>query len=130
MDPASLRYTETHEWVSLEGDIATVGITSFATEQLSDLVYIELPEVGRKLDVHEVFGEIESVKAVGELYTPVAGEVIEINESVRDDPTRITQDPYGDGWLIKLRVPPDTSLDHLLTYEQYQEQIQLQGEEG
>ncbi len=130
MDPASLRYTDSHEWVAIDGDIATVGITSFATEQLSDLVYVQLPELGRRLDVHEVFGEIESVKAVAELYTPVAGEVIEVNESVREDPARITQDPYGDGWLIKLRVPHDTSLEHLLNYEQYQEQIKMKGEEG
>ena len=123
MDPASLRYAETHEWVALEGEVATVGITKFAVEQLTDLVYVELPAAGRKLQAKEPFGEVESVKAVSDLYSPVAGEVIEVNSSVKTDAMKIADDPYGAGWLIKLRVPAGTTLDHLLTLEQYDKQI-------
>jgi glycine cleavage system H protein len=123
MNPASLRYAETHEWVALEGDVATIGITKFAVEQLTDLVYVELPAAGRKLRPQEPFGEIESVKAVSDLYAPVAGEVIEVNASVKSDAMNIAADPYGSGWLIKLRVPGGTTLDHLLTLEQYEQQI-------
>lgn len=123
MDPASLRYTETHEWVALEGNIATVGITKFAVEQLTDLVYVELPELGRQLQAKEVFGEIESVKAVSDLYSPVAGEVAQVNEVVKADATAIAADPYGEGWMIRVRVRDGTTLDHLLTLEQYDQQI-------
>ena len=130
MDPAKLRYAETHEWMSLDGDIATVGITKFAVDQLTDLVYVELPRVGRKLQAKEPLGEVESVKAVSDLYSPVAGEVIETNPLLAVDPKtkqqdamKIAQDPYGTGWLIKLRVPAGTTLGHLLTLEQYNSQI-------
>ena len=130
VDPAKLRYAETHEWVSLNGEIATVGITQFAVDQLTDLVYVELPRVGRKLKANEPFGEVESVKAVSDLYTPVTGEVIETNPLLAVDPKtkqqdamKIAQDPYETGWLIKLRVPAGTTLDHLLTLEQYNNQI-------
>jgi glycine cleavage system H protein len=130
MDPANLRYAETHEWVSLTGDVATIGITKFAVEQLTDLVFVQLPPVGRQLATKEPFGEIESVKAVSDLYSPVAGEVIETNPLLAIDPKtkqqdamKIAAEPYGAGWLIKLRVPPGTSLDHLLTLEQYEQQI-------
>lgn len=123
MDPATLRYAETHEWVALEGDVATVGITKFAVEQLTDLVYVELPAVGREFEANEPFGEIESVKAVSDLYSPVAGAVIETNAAMKADATKIADDPYGSGWLMKLRVAPGTKLDHLLTLEQYEKQI-------
>ena len=123
MEPASLHYMETHEWVSMDGDVATVGISQFAVEQLTDLVYAELPERGRRLEVKDVFGEIESVKAVSDLYSPLAGEVIESNEAVKIDAARIAEDPYGRGWLIKIRVPSDATFDHLLTYDQYEKQI-------
>ncbi|MBI3468863.1 MAG: glycine cleavage system protein GcvH [Planctomycetes bacterium] len=125
-----LCYAETHEWVSLDGEIATVGITQFAVDQLTDLVYVELPRVGRKLGAKEPFGEVESVKAVSDLYSPVPGEVIETNPLLAVDPKtkqqdamKIAQDAYGTGWLIKLRVPPGTTLNHLLTLEQYNQQI-------
>ncbi len=123
MDPASLRYAQSHEWVAVAGDIATVGITSFAVEQLTDLVYVELPKIGRQLKAGEPFGEIESVKAVSDLYAPVAGEVVEINGTLKSDAMKIAADPYGAGWLIKLRVASNTTLDHLLTLDQYQKQI-------
>jgi glycine cleavage system H protein len=123
MDPKTLRYATTHEWASLEGDVCTVGITKFAVDQLTDVVYIELPEVGDHVFNAESFGEIESVKAVSDLYAPVDGEVVEINEKLLDDPTRITNDPYGKGWMVKIKVEPGTMLDHLMTLEQYEKQI-------
>ena len=128
MDPASLRYTESHEWVALEGDVAKVGISKFAVEQLTDLVYVELPEIGRKLSAKEAFGEVESVKAVSDLYSPLPGEVIEVNEAVKVDATKVTDDPFGSGWMIKLRVPPGTTTDGLLTREQYEKQITEEGQ--
>jgi glycine cleavage system H protein len=123
MDLSALRYAETHEWVSLDGDIATIGITKFAVEQLTDLVFVDLPKVGRVLKVREPFGEIESVKAVSDLYAPVAGEVTATNDAVKADAMKIASDPYGAGWLIRLRVAPGTALDHLLTLEQYEAQV-------
>ncbi len=123
MDPATLRYAETHEWVAVSGEFATVGITQFAVEQLTDLVFVQLPDVGRMLAARESFGEIESVKAVSDLYSPVAGEVIEVNAAVKADAMKIAADPYGAGWLIRLRVPAGTSLDHLHTLDQYEKQI-------
>src|SRR5438552_9039192 len=113
MDPKSLRYAKTHEWASLEGGVCTVGITQFAVEQLTDIVYIDLPEVGDHTFAGESFGEIESVKAVSDLYSPVDGEVIAINEKLLDDPTKVTSDPYGKGWMIKIKVEPGSKLDHL-----------------
>jgi glycine cleavage system H protein len=104
MDPKNLRYAKTHEWASLEGNICTLGITKFAVEQLTDVVYIELPEVGDHVFAGDSFGEIESVKAVSDLYSPVNGEVIEVNEKLIDDPAKITNDPYGKGWMVKIKV--------------------------
>ena len=123
MDPKNLRFAKTHEWASLEGGICTVGISQFAVEQLTDVVYIELPEVGDHTFAGESFGEIESVKAVSELYSPVDGEVVSINEKLIEDPAKISSDPYGKGWLVKVKVEPGTTLDHLMTLENYQKQI-------
>src|SRR6202007_2803929 len=120
MDPKKLRYAKTHEWASLEGDICTVGITQFAVSQLTDIVYIELPEVGDHVFAGEGFGEIESVKAVSDLYAPINGEVRAVNEKLRDDPARITSDPYGKGWMVKIKPEPGSSLDHLLSLEKYE----------
>ena len=103
MDEASLLYTETHEWLLVADDECTVGITRFAVEQLRDIVYLELPSVGKKLKAGEVFGHIESVKSVNDLYSPVAGEVSAVNQPVADDPVILNQDPYAKGWLIKVR---------------------------
>ncbi len=127
MDPKSLRYAKTHEWARLEGEMCTVGITRFAVDQLTDVVYIELPEVGDHTFAGESFGEIESVKAVSDLYAPVNGEVVEINEKLLDDPTQISKDPYGKGWLARIKVEPGTSLDHLQSWEQYEKQIASEG---
>src|SRR5947208_11815394 len=104
MDPKNLRYAKTHEWASLEGNICTVGITKFAVEQLTDIVYIELPDVGDNVFAGESFGEIESVKAVSDLYSPVNGEVVDVNDKLLDDPTKVTADPYGKGWMLKIKV--------------------------
>jgi glycine cleavage system H protein len=123
MDPKTLRYAPTHEWASLQGDTCAVGISKFAVDQLTDIVYIELPDVGDHVFTKDSFGEIESVKAVSDLYSPVNGEVIEVNTSLVEDPTAITEDPYGKGWMVKVKVEPGTTLDHLLTFEQYQKQI-------
>jgi glycine cleavage system H protein len=127
MDPKNLRYATTHEWASLEGDTCTIGITKFAVDQLTDVVYIELPDVGDHTFAGESFGEIESVKAVSDLYAPVDGEVIAINEKLINDPTPVSNDPYGAGWMIKLKVEPGANLDRMMTMEQYEKQIASQG---
>src|SRR5260370_35590731 len=127
MDPKNLRYAKSHEWASLEGDICTVGITKFAVEQLTDVVYIELPEVGDHTFAGESFGEIESVKAVSDLYAPVSGEVVEMNEKLLDDPTLISKDPYGQGGMARIKAQPGTTLEHSLTVEQYEKQIASEG---
>jgi glycine cleavage system H protein len=123
VDPKTLRYAATHEWARLEGDSCTIGITKFAVEQLTDLIYIELPDVGDNVFAGETYGEIESVKAVGELYSPVNGEVVEVNEKIVNDPSILASDPYDKGWMIKIKVEPGTTLDHLLTYDKYEKQI-------
>ena len=127
MEPKNLRYAKSYEWAILEGDTCTVGITKFAVDQLTDVVYIELPEVGDHVFQGESFGEIESVKAVSDLYSPVNGEVVTINEKLIEDPTKITQDPYGKGWMAKIKVEPGTTLDHLMTLEQYEKQVASDG---
>jgi glycine cleavage system H protein len=127
MDPKTLRYAKTHEWARLEGDTCTVGISQFAVDQLTDIVYIELPDVGDHTFAGESFGEIESVKAVSDLYAPVSGEVMEINEKVMEDPARVTQEPYGKGWLVKIKVEPGSTLDQLLSHDQYEKQIASEG---
>src|SRR5947199_10852328 len=114
MDPKNLRYAKTHEWASLEGDKCTVGITQFAVDQLTDIVYIELPDPGDNVFAGESFGEIESVKAVSDLYSPVDGEVVAINKKLLEDPAAVTNDPLGKGWMIKVKVEPGSNLDRLL----------------
>jgi glycine cleavage system H protein len=123
MDPKTLRYAPTHEWASIAGDTCTVGISKFAVDQLTDIVYIELPEVGDHVFAGESFGEIESVKAVSDLYSPINGEVTAINEQLLNEPGDITEDPYTKGWLVKIKIEPGTTLDHLLTWAQYEKQI-------
>src|SRR3954471_3049225 len=122
MDPKTLRYQSSHEWASLDGDTCTIGITKFAVEQLTDVVYIELPDVGDHVFKGDSFGEIESVKAVSDLYAPVNGEVIEVNKKLENDPSLISNDPYGAGWMVKIRIEDGATLDHLLTLEQYEKQ--------
>jgi glycine cleavage system H protein len=123
MDPQSVRYAKSHEWAFLEGDTCTIGISQFAVEQLTDVIYIDLPDMDDPIATGDSFGEIESVKAVSDLYAPVTGDVIAVNEKLQNDPTIVSKDPYTAGWLIKVKVEPGTKLDHLMTLEQYQKQI-------
>lgn len=123
MDPKTLRYAKTHEWAYLEGEVCTIGLTKFAVDQLTDIIYIDLPDVDDPVTAGDSFGEIESVKAVSDLYSPINGDVSAVNEKLETDPTLISNDPYGQGWLIKVKVENGTTLDHLMTLQQYEEQI-------
>lgn len=117
--PDDLKYAESDEWIRIEGDTATIGISDFAQDSLNDLVYVEFKEVGETLDAGESFGEIESVKAASEVYLPVAGEIIEVNETLEGEPETINADPYGAGWLVKIKVTDDTNLANLMDAEAY-----------
>ncbi len=119
MDLNALRYSSSDEWAFLSGDTVTVGVTAFAVEQLTDVTYLELPSVGKKLNKGQEFGVIESVKATSALYAPVAGEVIEVNTAAAKDTNMVTADPFGAGWLVKFKVAPGTKLDHMLSKAQY-----------
>lgn len=121
--PEELKYTEEHEWIAIEGDIATIGISDFAQSQLGDVVFVELPEVGDELEAGKPFGVVESVKAVSDVYSPLSGEVVEINEELPDAPETLNTSPYEDGWLIKIRLSNPQELDDLLDANAYQELI-------
>ncbi|HEY8505397.1 MAG TPA: glycine cleavage system protein GcvH [Gemmataceae bacterium] len=123
MDPKSLRYTESHEWASQQGNVCTVGITQYAADQLTDVTNLELPKVGAKVTAGTPFGEIESVKAVFDLNAPVSGEVVEVNTALQQDLSVINSDPFGAGWMIKVKLDPGADLSHLKSYDQYQEQL-------
>ncbi len=122
--PTDLRYTSEHEWIRLDGDEGTVGITDFAQEQLGDVVYVELPEAGTQLVQGDTFGSVESVKAVSDLFAPVSGEVLERNESLLDAPELVNTSPYVDGWLLKLRVEELTQVDALLDAASYRSETE------
>ena len=121
--PANLKYTKDHEWVSLEGDIATVGITHFAQKELGDIVYVEVETLDQTLDKDEVFGTVEAVKTVSDLFLPLAGEIIEFNESLETTPEQVNSDPYGAGWMIKVKVSNVDDFNGLLTSDAYKELI-------
>ncbi len=123
MDPKKLKYAKTHEWALIEGNICTVGLTKFAVDLLTDVIYIDMPDVGDPALKGDSFGEIESVKAVSDIYAPVEGEITEINDKLVADPTTISQDPYGKGWLIKIKIEGKQNLDHLMSYDAYEKQI-------
>lgn len=128
--PGDLRYLDSHEYVRLDGEIATIGVSAFALDQLGDIVYLELPEEGDAIEVGQSFGTIESVKAVEDLYPPISGTVIEINEAMVESPELIAQDPYGEGWLVKLRVDdPDDELGDTLSADEYQAQVEGEDED-
>lgn len=134
MKPEELLYTKTHEWVHVQSDAsgaktATIGITAFALEALTDLVFIELPEVGRKVSSGQTFGEVESVKAVSDLYSPVDGEVVEVNQAIADNLERLNQDPYNEGWLVKVRITDESALSKLMDYAAYQKQCAEEAQE-
>ena len=122
--PEDNRYAKSHEYVHLEGDVATVGITDYAQKELGDVVFVELPQVGSQLDAGDELGSIESVKAVSELFTPVSGEVIEINEALADNPALVNTDAWGDGWMVRIRCTDVTEVDELMTAEEYDEFIE------
>ncbi len=121
--PSKLVYTEDHEWLSVEGDIATIGITDYAQGELGDIVYLEMPEVGTVLGQMEVFGTIEAVKTVAELFSPVGGEIVEVNSKLEDEPEIINNDPYNEGWMIKIKITNPCELDDLLSPKEYKSQI-------
>jgi glycine cleavage system H protein len=127
MDLSSLRYARTHEWAKIDGDVATVGITRFAVDQLTDVTYLELPKVGKRFKAGDEFGVIESVKSTSPLYAPVAGEVVEVNAAAATDTSVINTDPYDLGWLIKLKLAPAAETDHLLTKDQYDARLAAEG---
>jgi len=120
--PEELQYTKSHEWVRTEGDTATIGVTDYAQEELGDIVFVELPEEDATFDAGDSFGTLESVKAVSDLYAPVGGEVAEVNEALNDSPEKINEDPYGDGWIVKLRVSDEGDLLSASDYEQLLEE--------
>lgn len=121
--PANLKYTKDHEWVSLEGDIATVGITHFAQKELGDIVYVEVETLDQTLEKDEVFGTVEAVKTVSDLFLPLSGEIIEFNEAIESKPEIVNSDPYGEGWMIKIKISNSAEIDSLLSSESYKELI-------
>jgi|SRR5262245_22020287 glycine cleavage system H protein len=123
MDPATLRFSPTHEWVHLEGTTATIGISRFAVDQLTDLILIDLPAVGTRLVPEKSFGEVESVKAVSDLYAPIGGEVIEVNKAVVDNVQILAEDPYNQGWLIKLKVDDPSQTAELMNHAAYEKKV-------
>jgi len=127
--PEGLLYSKEHEWVLVEGDTATIGITEFAQEELGDIVYVELPEVGEKIVKDDPFGAVESVKAVSDVYAPVSGTVLEINDVLPDSPETINDDPYGDGWMIRVEMNDKDELKDLMPAEEYAEYVAQQKEE-
>ncbi|HEY9185285.1 MAG TPA: glycine cleavage system protein GcvH [Salegentibacter sp.] len=121
--PQDLKYTKDHEWVKIEGDTATIGITDFAQGELGDIVYVEVDAVDETLEKEEVFGTVEAVKTVSDLYLPLSGEIVAFNDSLEDEPEKVNSDPYGDGWMIKIKFSDASQLEDLLTPETYQEII-------
>jgi glycine cleavage system H protein len=129
VNPEDLRYTQSHEWVRIDGDVGTIGITDYAQKELGDIVYLELPEVGHVFNAGDEFGTVESVKAVSELFTPVSGEIVEINKGAVGEPGIVNDDPFGDGWMIKLKLSTDEEVQKLLTAEQYEEYVKEEEKE-
>ncbi len=117
--PSELKYTKDHEWIKIEGDIATIGITDFAQGELGDIVYVEVETLDETLDIEEVFGTVEAVKTVSDLFLPLSGEIVEFNESLEDEPEKVNTDPYGEGWMIKLKFSDEAQIDALLSAEDY-----------
>lgn len=118
-----LKYTETHEWVQIEDDVATIGISDYAQNQLGDIVFVEFPAVGEKVNQNEIVGEIESVKAIGEINMPITGEITEINEQIEDKPELVNESPYKDGWLIKFKILQSDEIESLLSVDEYKELV-------
>ncbi len=121
--PAELKYTSDHEWVKVEGDLATIGITDYAQGELGDVVFVELPEPGTEINKGESFGTIEAVKAVADLFSPASGEITELNEALEDAPETVNQDPYNDGWMVKVKLNDPSELDELMDAAAYEQHI-------
>jgi glycine cleavage system H protein len=121
--PSELKYTKDHEWVKVDGDIATVGITDFAQGELGDIVYVEVETIDETLDKDEVFGTVEAVKTVSDLFLPLSGEIIEFNESLEDEPEKVNSDPYGEGWMIKIKLSDSSQIEELLSDADYKELV-------
>ena len=124
MNPEELHYTQSHEWVRIDGDVGTIGITDYAQKELGEIVYLELPEVGHVFNADEEFGTVESVKAVSELFTPLSGEIVEINKGAISEPGIVNDDPFGDGWLIKMKLSTDEEVGKLMSAEDYANYVQ------
>ena len=125
--PENLRYSKDHEWVQVDGDVATIGITDYAQHSLGDVVYIDMPRVGDKLSPHESFGSVESVKAVSEIFTPVAGEIVEVNDGLNDTPEAVNNDPYSAGWMVKVKMANPLEADAMLSSIEYEEYLSANG---
>ncbi|MBA3634483.1 MAG: glycine cleavage system protein GcvH [Acidobacteria bacterium] len=121
--PENLHYSKDHEWVKVDGDVATIGITDYAQHALGDVVYVELPSVGDKFESHEAFGSVESVKAVSEIFTPIAGEIVEANDGLNDNPEAVNNDAYGDAWMIKVKMNNPLEADAMLSAVEYEEYL-------
>ena len=121
--PENLRYSKDHEWIAVDGDVATIGITDYAQHSLGDVVYIDMPRVGDKLTSHEAFGSVESVKAVSEIFIPVGGEITEVNDGLNDTPEAVNTDPYGDAWMIKIKMANPLEADAMLSAVEYEEYL-------
>ncbi|HEU4596117.1 MAG TPA: glycine cleavage system protein GcvH [Pyrinomonadaceae bacterium] len=121
--PENLHYSKDHEWIRVEGGVGTVGITDHAQDSLGDVVYVELPKAGETFAAHETFGSVESVKAVSELFIPVAGEVVEVNETLQDEPEKVNSDPYGEGWMVRIRLAEPGEVDSLLNAAEYEDYL-------
>ena len=119
--PEDLHYSKDHEWIRVEGDIGTIGITDHAQQSLGDVVFVELPKVGENFEAHESFGSVESVKAVSEIFTPVGGEIVEVNETLQDDAEKVNTDPYGEAWMIRIRMKNPGEVDSLLSAAEYED---------
>lgn len=119
--PENLSYTKDHEWLKVEGDMGTIGVTDHAQHALGDVVYVELPKVGEKFEAHATFGSVESVKAVSELYIPVGGEVVEVNDALQDAPEKVNTDPYGEAWMIKIKIANKGEVDALMLSAEYED---------
>jgi glycine cleavage system H protein len=126
--PEDLHYSKDHEWIRVEGETGTIGISDHAQQSLGDVVYVELPKVGESFAAHEVFGSVESVKAVSELFVPVSGQVTEVNEALQDEPEKVNTDPYGAAWMIRIRLGNKREIDGLLTAAEYEDYLSSETE--
>ena len=126
MYPEELKYMESHEWAKNEGDVVTVGVSDYAQQEIQDVVYVELPEIGQKLQQRKEFAVIESVKAAFDIYAPASGEVVEINEELEDSPECINEDPYGAGWIIKIQLSNPSELDNLMSVQEYRAKLEAE----